>query len=289
MPIFPISTTTPMNKTKTLGIFALGLLSSAAALQATTIYGLTSTNGLISFDSATPGTINTIGTISQPGIVDIDFFPVNGLLYGITNTGGTYSINLGDASATFRFNPLTAIANITDLDFNPVADRMRLFGDTDQNYRMVPDATTAPSASGTAGTVIVDGTFSNTSFQLVSSAYTNNFDGAASTTLYSIDTVTDALIIHSVAPQFNTVTAVGGGLGTVVGANVGFDIDPTGTAYLSDANAFYIVNLGTGVATAAGMIGGSGLVSIAAVPEPATAFLSFTGLALLAARRRRTA
>lgn len=278
-----------MKKTKTIGLFALGLFSSATALQATTIYGLTSTNGLIRFDSALPGTIFPLGTISQPGIVDIDFFPVNGLLYGITSTGNTYSINLSNAAATFLFAPLTALSNLTDLDFNPVADRMRLYGDTDQNYRMVPDATTAPSTAGTAGTVIADGTFTNTAFQLVGSAYTNNFDGASSTTLYSIDAATDSLIIHTGTPQFNTVTAVGAGLGSPVGVNVGFDIDSSGIAFLSDGNAFFTVNLGTGVATGAGTVGGSGLVSIAAVPEPASALLGLNGLALLALRRRRTA
>ena len=276
-----------MTQNKTLGILSLALTASASSLHAVSIYGLTSGNDLITFDSATPGLIANIGTISQPGIVDIDFFPVNGLLYGITSTGDTYSINTASAVATFLFAPLTALTGLTDLDFNPVADRMRLFGTgTNQNYRMVPNVTTPPG--GTAGTVITDGPFSNALFQLVSSAYTNNFDGAASTTLYSIDTTTDSLIIHSVAPQFNTVTAVGTGLGVAVGSNVGFDIVPSGVAYLSDGGAFYTVNLATGVATPAGTTAGNLVTIAAAVPEPTTALLSFTGLALLATRRRRT-
>ena len=279
-----------MKLTTTIKFLTLSLFGTASSLHAATIYGLTSGNELIRFDSATPGSITTIGTISQPGIVDLDFFPVNGQLYAITSNGNTYSLNLGNAAATLLFSPLSAISNITDLDFNPVADRMRLFGDTDQNYRMVPDVITAPSAAGTAGTVIFDGTFSNTAFELESSAYTNNFDGATSTTLYSIDTTTDSLVIHSVSPQFNTVTAVGTGLGTAIGNNVGFDVGQDGIAYLSDANNFYTVNLATGIATSAGAVGGSGLVSIAAlaVPEPGSALLGLTGLAVLAARRRRT-
>ena len=279
-----------MKTSKTIRLLALGL-ASASSVHAATIYGLTSANALIRFDSATPGSITTIGTISQPGIVDLDFFPVNGQLYAVTSNGNTYSLNLGNAAATLLFSPLTTLANITDLDFNPVADRMRLFGDTDQNYRMVPDATTAPSAAGTAGTVLTDGTFSNTAFELESAAYTNNFDGATATTLYSIDTTTDALVIHSGTPQFNTVTAVGGGLGAAIGNNVGFDVGQDGIAYLSSDNSFYTVDLTTGLATSAGTVGGSGLVSIAAlaVPEPTSVLLGLSGLAVLAARRRRTA
>lgn len=276
-----------MTSKNTLGLLALGFITSATSLQAATVYGLTSSNGLIRFDSATPGSITNIGTISQPGIVDIDFFPVNGLLYAITNTGNTYSINLTNAAATFLFSPLTALSNLTDFDFNPTADRMRLFGDTDQNYRMVPDVITAPSAAGTAGTVIVDGTFTNPAFQLVANAYTNNFDGAPSTALYSIDTATDSLIAHTVGPAFNTVTTVGSGLGFAVGTSVGFDIGADGIAYVSDANNLYTVNLTTGLATSAGIVGGSGLTSIAVVPEPASALLGVIGLTTLAARRRR--
>ena len=280
-----------MKSPTTLQLLTLGLIGTASSLHATTIYGLTSGNGLISFDSATPGSITTIGTISQPGIVDLDFFPVNSQLYAITSNGNAYSLDLGTAAATLLFSPLTAISNLTDLDFNPVADRMRLFGDTDLNYRMVPNVTTLPSGGGTAGTVITDGSFSNPAFELESSAYTNNFDSAPSTTLYSIDTTTDSLVIHSGAPQFNGVAAVGTGLGFAIGNNVGFDVGQDGIAYLSDDNNFFTVNLATGAATPAGIVGGSGLVSIAAlaVPEPASALLGAMGLAVLAARRRRTA
>ncbi len=266
-----------------------GTVSPAA--QAVTIYGLTlfdGVNSLISFDSATPGTVTQIGAINQAGIVDIDFSAANNQLYGITSNGTMYFINPSNAQATLAVTPLTALSNITDLDFNPSADRVRLFGQVDQNYRMVPDASaiTAPQ-TGTPGTVTADGTFSDTGVDLVGSAYTNPFDNAASTTLYSIDTALDQLILHSVAPQFSTVSAVGP-LGVAVGSSiVGFDIGQNGVAYLSNGSALYTVNLVDGSATSAGTVNDIYLTSIAVLtPEPGTGLLAAAGLVWLAIARR---
>ena len=71
-------------------LLASAVLSPLAS-HAVLLYGLTSPYGLVSFDSATPGTVTNLGTISQAGIVDIDFYPVNGVLYGSTNTGNIFS------------------------------------------------------------------------------------------------------------------------------------------------------------------------------------------------------
>lgn len=269
-----------------LSLTAAMILLAPTSSKATVLYGLTTSNQLISFDTASPGSIFTIGTISVPGIIDIDYYPANQSIYGINASGSAFRLSLIDASAILAVTPLSSLGTVKNMDFNPVADRMRIFSTGDQNYRMVPDFTTAPSASGTSGTVIVDGTFTDTTVDLVSSAYTNNFDGAASTTLYSIDTSTDNLIIHSVAPQFNTVTRVGanGALGVNVGSNVGFDITETGTPYVSDGNDLYTINLASGVLISAGTVGGTGLTSIA-VPEPSSAVLLLSGLALCLRRR----
>lgn len=112
----------------------------------------------------------------------------------------------------------------------------------------------------------------------------------APTTLYSIDTVNNALVQHTVGPQFNTVTIVGTNLGIGdIGTNVGFDVGQDGVAYLSDGSNLYTVNLTTGAATAAGTIGQAGVATIAAfVPEPGSALIAAAGLMGLTLRRRRT-
>jgi hypothetical protein len=284
-----------MNKHALAALLAAASLTVLPSIQAATIYGVTTSNVLVRFDSASPGTVTTIGTISAAAgtIADLDFYPVNSLLYAFNTSGTGFRINLTDASATLAITPAAGITGtVTDADFNPSADRVRIFasGGTNQNYRLVPDVETNGTGA-TPGTVIVDGTFTDATVNLVGSAYTNNFDGAGSTALYSIDTTNDRLIVHSVSPQFNTVAAVGTNLGVTVGSNVGFDIAPDGTAYLTNDNTLYTVDLATGVATLAGTVSGSGLKTIAAqVPEPATgALLAVSLLAAAGLRRRRVA
>ncbi len=259
--------------------FLCPALSSAA-----TIYGLTSANGLISFDSSTPGTITNIGTISQVGIVDIDFYPVNGLLYGATSAGSLYTINIVTGVATLAATPSSPVVGLTAIDFNPVADRLRIFAGN-SNFRLTPDVFNNPGL--VAGQLTNDGIFSFDNVDLVSSAYTNPVDGAATTTLYSIDAATNSLFVHSGGPQFSTVAPVGP-LGFNVGANVGFDIGTDGIAYMTDNQNLYTVNLATGAATLTGVVGtagGSGLVKIA-IPEVSSASLLLLG-GLAALRRRR--
>lgn len=276
-----------IHRTLTLGLLAAGL--APTTLHAALLYGLTSSNALISFDSSSPGEITTIGVISAPDLVDIDFYPVNGLLYGLNGNGDVYRVSTLTAAATLVGSPLANIATVTDFDFNPAVDRLRIFSSGDRNFRMVPDVDN--STPGTPGAVTTDGQFSDLGAELVGSAYSNNTDGvaAASTTLYSIDTTTDALILHSGGPTFNTLNVVGA-LGVPVGSSVGFDIRGLDTAFLSSDNSLFSVNLSSGAATSLGTVGGSGLTSIAAAPVPeagSLAMLAPVGVWIASRRRRR--
>lgn len=267
----------------------LGLLAAAvpAVGHAALIYGLTATNQLISFDSDDPGTVTTIGVISAAGVVDIDVYPVNGLLYGMNAGGDLFRISTSTAAATLVATAAVDIASVTDFDFNPAVDRLRIYSSGSRNFRMVPDVNN--SNPGTPGAVTVDGQFSDLSAQLVGSAYKNNFDGvaAATTSLYSIEAGADSLLIHSGGPTFNTLNTVGA-LGVDVGANVGFDIRGLDTAFLSNDSELYSVNLATGAATRLGTVGANGLTSIAAAPVPEAGSLALLAVAggLIAGRRR---
>ena len=270
--------------------------------QAVVIYGLGSDSRLYSFDSASPGTVTNIGP--SPGLVDIDIHGVNGLLYGVSSSGLAYTINTSSGAQNLVTTPLTALSGLTAMDFNPLADRIRLAGSGNSNARLTPDAQTPPNATQTTGTVTPDGTFSffqsdtttaRPGVSILGVAYTNPINNPANTTLYSLSS-DGFLNIHTTpSGAFGNGVAVGP-LGFVpVGS--GFDIAADGSgpflgsAYAYDGVNLRLVNLSNGTSGSLGAIGlpgGVSLVGLAVIPEPSAMLLGAVGgLCLL--RRRRTA
>src|SRR5689334_15156374 len=82
---------------------ALAVFGMSASAAADTLWGVTSTGDLISFDSATPNTVTTVAiTGLQVGetIVGIDQRPATGQLYGLGSTSRLYVINPTTGVAT---------------------------------------------------------------------------------------------------------------------------------------------------------------------------------------------
>ncbi|MBC7912409.1 MAG: DUF4394 domain-containing protein [Pyrinomonadaceae bacterium] len=242
---------------------------SASAVHAVPVFGITTTNQLVRFDSATPGTINTslpvTGLQAGETIVGIDFRPANGQLYGVGSTSRIYIINTTTGAATqVGAAVLSPALNGTafGVDFNPVPDRLRIVSDADQNLRVNP-------ADGVA---VNDGTIAfmagdvnaGQNPNVVAAAYINNFNGATTTTLYDIDSNLDILVTQN--PANNGTLQTVGALGVNTTDLAGFDITTSGatnTAYAAlnlvgdTVTKFYTINLATGAATPAGTIGGA--------------------------------
>lgn len=265
-----------------LGAFCLARSTSHGALA----YGLTGT-GLLQFDTSNPGLITNTATFSGlaggDSIADIDFRPQDGNLYGLAPSGRLYLIDPLSGAAVV--NTSGALGTVERIDFNPVANRLRVLSSADQNYRITP---------GT-GLVTGDGVFSfatgDANFgvnpNLASAAYTNNFTGGGTTTLFSLDSDLDILVTHTGGPQFSTLSTVGP-LGVNIGLNSGFDIvDNSNTAFVSNGQDLYSIDLATGALSGLGSIGGTGVRGLAVVPEPSGAVFSLLALTGLAARRRR--
>jgi sorbitol-specific phosphotransferase system component IIA len=219
---------------------------------------LTDDNTLISFDPTNPGEIDSIAVSGVDGVLfGIDTRPANGLIYGITTANNIYTIDAESGAATYVSTlnlPFTG-GTISGLDFNPVADRLRLVGDNDQNFRINVDT----------GEVTADGTLAfaegDTNYgvnpNITAAAYTNSFDGTDSTQLYNLDTLLNDLVLQN-PPNDGTLVTVGD-LGIDLDTLSGFEIvsSPNGdnTAFAVADGTLYNVDLDLGMAFSLGEIG----------------------------------
>jgi hypothetical protein len=235
-----------------LTLFAFAISNASAA----TIYGVSTTNQLVRFDSATPGTVTTIGAISglqaAENVVAIDFRPANGQLYALGSTSRLYTVNTvtGAAMAVGTAGGFALTGVDFGFDFNPTVDRIRVVSNTGQNLRLNPDTgvLAAADAALNPGTPSVS-----------AAAYTNNFAGATTTVLYDIDTATDTLFIQN-PPNNGTLVSVGA-LGVDANGVNGFDIASIGGMAFASLNVggtsrLYTINLANGAATQVAPIGG---------------------------------
>lgn len=200
------------------------------AMAAGDVFVLTASNRLLSFNRDTPATIRTNVAIQglQGGdsLVGIDMRPADGKLYAVGSGGRLYTIDSASGAATLTS---TLSADPTDtsapyaglngtafgVDFNPVADRLRIVSNTGQSLRINVDS----GATTTDGNI--NGGAANTA--ITASAYTNSFAGTAATTLYAIDGASGTLYVQN--PPNNGTLASPVALGVAAGSANGFDID----------------------------------------------------------------
>lgn len=239
---------------------------------------LTVSGSVLSFDRATPatlkGSIAVSGLLPNEKLVGLDVRPADGLLYALSNQARLYTLNAATGVATFKAvlvaaagddNPYTALTGSQfGVDFNPVADRLRVVSDTGLNLRI--DVTT--------GATITDGVINGAAAAITASAYTNAVAGTTSTQLYSLDAAGGQVYLQD-PPNNGTLTAPIALGGTFAGAN-GFDIDArNNTAYAAltsaGSTALYTVPLTAGgTATRIGTIGTGEALTGMALIQPAT-------------------
>ncbi|WP_257620630.1 DUF4394 domain-containing protein [Janthinobacterium sp. NKUCC08_JDC] len=246
------------------------------------VFVLTASNKLLSFDRAAPATIRTTATVTglQAGenLLGIDFRPADGQLYGVGSTGRIYTLNGVTGAATVKATlavdagdataPYTALAGTEfGVDFNPVADRLRIVSNTGQSLRINVDT----GATTTDGNI--NGGAANTT--ITAAAYTNSFAGTASTTLFVIDGANATLYTQN--PPNNGTLASAVPLGVAATGVAGFDIDArtnTGYAVMTVAGArnLYTLNLAaaTAPATLVAAIGAAEELRGIALKAPAT-------------------
>lgn len=212
-------------------------------------YAVDINNNLLIFNPLNPAPIAKpiVGVQGGEAIVGIDFRPANGQLYALGSSSRIYTINTSSGMAAAvgagAFGPALSGSDF-GFDFNPTVDRIRVVSNAGQNLRLHPETgvVAATDVALNPGTPAV-----------TAAAYTNNFAGTSTTTLYDIDSNADKLYRQD-PPNNGTLVEVGSlGIANVDAAN-GFDIGGTSnTAYalltVGGTTRVYTINLTTGAAT----------------------------------------
>jgi hypothetical protein len=191
------------------------------------------------------------GLVAGETLLGIDARPSNGLLYALGSRGNLYTIAPSTGLATFRGTlkaapgddqPYISLQGTQfGVDFNPVADRLRVVSNTGQNLRInvdtgetTTDGQLVPVCEACAAVVPT----------VTAAAYTNAFKGSAATQLYVMDSALGQLYLQE-PPNNGSLTAgtpTGMGGGGPTGLN-GFDIEARAPIGYAAARVNLVVSL----------------------------------------------
>lgn len=289
--------------------FAACLMLGANPAAAERIFGLTTQNGIVVFDSNLPTVATGGGTVTglapNESLVALDYQPLSGNVILLGSLSNLYT--LSDLSGnSFNVTPLGSTLSPTlagtnfAFDFNPSLSGgqfARIISDTDNNrvidgfnggYLGTVEKTPVFYATGDAN----EGVDPN----IAGIAYDTNIANAPSTQQYGVDASLGTLT--TVANNAGTLNTVGSlGLLAPITNEIGFDISgASGAAFASIQTGLvsdlYTIDLATGAASLVGPIGSLDVIrdiTVAPVPEPASivALLGIVGLGLGTRRRDR--
>lgn len=257
-----------------LNAFVLGgaLAGAASVADAATLVALTSDNQLVRVDSDTRRASAPVRVTGASGkLVGIDVRPADSKLYGLTDSGQIVTIDstTGMATRISQLNERFESGGRAVVDFNPVADRLRVMGMNGTSLRVnvqTGEATKDGQLKYAAGTP-----WAETAPRVTAGAYTNSIAGTQATMLLTIDTLSRTLNLQ--APPNDGVQTPRGEVASSLPAGVAFDILADGQGnnrgFLVADGKLHEVDLQTGRATALGAVsglpGGAEVIDIAAM------------------------
>lgn len=249
------------------GVLAVGITAGNAT--ADTVAGLVDGKTLVLIDTEAKKVTKSVAIEGGP-LVGIDVRPADKMLYGVSADGKIVMIDPSTGKTTMKSHMTEKLPAgvMFVVDFNPVADRLRVIGSDGTSLRInVED-----------GKATIDGRLKyaendaskGTTSKVGLGAYTNSFAGTKETALYDIDLATGTLVKQ--APPNDGILNTVGTLGIKLDGGVAFDIASDGkggnTAWLLVGSVLHSVDLASGKATPAVTIGGlSGqVIDIAVLP-----------------------
>jgi hypothetical protein len=254
----------PIKLLTLVGALAASSFVATGAQAAGWVIGLVDGKSIVTIDPATRKVASKVDVKGAGTLLGIDVRPADGMLYGVTGDGSIVTIDIksGQATEKSKLSDMLKAGVTATVDFNPVADRLRVMGSDGTSLRVNVDD----------GKATVDGSHkfkdgdpnAGKTPKVVAGAYTNSWKGTKATGLYNIDATTSSLVMQ--APPNDGVLNTVGSLGIAVSGPVAFNIVALGEerndAWLAAGGALYSVDLKTGKATMAGKIEGlSGMLT----------------------------
>ncbi len=233
------------------------VVAMTGAAQAAQVAALVAPDTIAMVDTDAKRVTGTWKLTGLPGaLVGIDVRPADGMLYGLTADGSVVTIDkTGKVAVKSKLEVMLPAGTAATVDFNPVADRMRVIGANGMNLRANVDdgKVTKDGDLKYADTDMHKGEKPN----IVAGAYTNSYKGATETTLLNVDGTIGGLI-RQAPPNDGVLNAIG-----KHGAKTGqaaFDIVADGkggnAGWMMIGDTLYSVDLATGKATEAAKIAG---------------------------------
>lgn len=247
--------------------------SSASRAQPETLQVLTEKLELLTIPSNQPTKVlqrvRLTGLAAGDMLVGIDYRIAKGMLYALGRSGRLYTVDTASGALKPVGNPAVALqGDAVGVDFNPVADRVRVITSSGQNVRLHPDSG-ALAATDPAPAYAPTDKRAGTKPEVVAAAYTYNKRDDKLTTNFAIDRNGGYLVTMGSAEGVQPVVSFNtgqlftvGSLGLAEMTDASMDIaDLSGAAYAAvrlkshATTRLYAVDLQTGKGRFIGTIG----------------------------------
>ncbi|MDX2158903.1 MAG: DUF4394 domain-containing protein [Hyphomicrobiaceae bacterium] len=245
-------------------------IATASAAAAGTVAALIDGSSIAWIDIKNRKVTGSVRIDGGARLVGIDVRPADGKLYGLTADGQIVTIDpqSGKWQRKSQLSEKLPANAAVVVDFNPVADRLRVIGSEGTNLRVNVDD----------GKAIVDGRLkyadgdkgAGRAPRVTAAGYTNSHPGTKATALYDVDAANGWLLKQ--APPNDGILVTVGALGVPVDGPIALDIWSDGkggnAAWLLSGGRLYEIDLATGAAKTTGAIEGLGgkVIDMAILP-----------------------
>lgn len=234
------------------------LASYATSAGAATVAALEDGNTISWIDTQTAKVTGSVKLDGGASLIGLDVRPADGKLYGLALDGTIVTVDpkTGKWQKKSQLSEKLPVGATFSVDFNPVADRLRVIASDGTNLRVNVDD----------GKAVVDGRLKYGEADLgkgktprvTAAGYINSVAGTKETALYDIDGATGWLVKQ--APPNDGVLVTVGALGVAADGPLAFDIWADGkganAAWLLAGGKLHEVDLKTGAAKAIGAVTG---------------------------------